>query len=88
MTHGELYYHKRQSIDFKKDISNIARNLERLPKRMKRKEAINYYGQKLRKVFGVEEVSVKDFRHVEDYFDYYEARRIYAKNKGSLRTSR
>lgn len=75
-THGEAYYQRRANIDFTHDLDKIFRSLERLPKRMPRKEALRYYGDKLRKVFGIEEVSPRDFRHIEEFFDYYEAQRI------------
>lgn len=76
LTHGEAYFERRVNLDFTHDLDKILRNFERLPKRMPRKEALNYYGDKLRKVFGIEEVSTKDFRHIEEWFDYHEAKRI------------
>lgn len=74
-THGELYYERRVNLDFTHDLDKILRNFERLPKRMPRKEALNYYGAKIRKVFGIEEVSPRDFRHIDEYYDYFSAKR-------------
>ena len=76
MTHGEAYVFKRNNLDFKQNIDKIARLLERLPKRMSRNDALNYYGNKLRKVFGVEEVERRDFLKVDHYFDYFEAKKL------------
>lgn len=76
LTHGEAYVFKRNNLDFKQDIDKIARSLERLPKRMPRKQALEYYGNKIHRFFGVQEVSIKDFRKVEEYFDYFEANRL------------
>ena len=77
LTHGEAYVSRRSSLDFTHDIDKILRSLERLPRRMPRKQALNYYGEKIRKIFKVDEVSRKDFVKVDDYFDYFEAKRIY-----------
>lgn len=76
MTHGEKYVHCRSNLNFKEDLGKMLRNLERLPKPMERTKAINYYNSKLRKVFGVEEVNIKDFRKVEEYYDYFDAIRL------------
>lgn len=81
LTHGEAYVFKRNNLDFKQDIDKIARQLERLPKRMSRKQALEYYGNKINKFFGVEEVSHRDFRKVEEYFDYFEAKQILKKGQ-------
>ena len=60
-----------------------------MPERMSRADALEYYTEKLRKVFGIE-VSPRDFIKSDDYFDYHEMLRkrkkihennINAKNK-------
>lgn len=76
LTHGEVYFHRRSNIDFTHDIDKIVRGLDKLPKKMPRNEALQYYGDKLRKFFGVNEVSPRDFRSIEEYFDYFEALRM------------
>ncbi|HEY5630499.1 MAG TPA: hypothetical protein VIR31_00085 [Nitrososphaeraceae archaeon] len=78
LTHGEKYVYCRSNLDFKDDIGKMIRNLERLPKRMERKKAINYYNAKLRKVFGIEEVEIKDFRRIEEYYDFFDTKRLLA----------
>lgn len=89
LTHGEAYVIRRSNLDFTHDIDKILRSLERLPRRMPRKQALNYYGEKIRKYFGVDEIKPKDFLKVEHYFDYHEANRIlHGKSKRSLPTSR
>lgn len=79
MTHGEAYFHRRRNLDFTHDIDKILRSFERLPSRMPRKQALEYYGYKIRIFFGVEEVKITDFRKVEEYYDYFEAKRILTK---------
>lgn len=76
MTHGEAYVFRRQNIDFTHDLDKILRSFDRLPKKMDRKDSLKYYSDKLRKVFGVDEVSKRDFIKIDDYFDYFEARRL------------
>lgn len=76
MTHGEVYVFSRENLDFTHDIDRILRNFERLPKRMKRADALKYYGDKIRNVFRIEEVKSKDFRHIEEFYDYHEALRL------------
>lgn len=80
MTHGEAYYLKKSTIDFKADISNILRNLDRLPPRMERQKAIEYYSNKLRAYFGVDEVSPRDFRNIDEFYDYHYTMRLRSKN--------
>ncbi|MFA5040055.1 MAG: hypothetical protein WC464_00275 [Bdellovibrionales bacterium] len=79
-THGEAYVERRENLDFTNDIDKILRNFERLPKRMKREDALRYYGGKIKKIFGAEDIAIRDFRHVEEYFDYYEALKIKKEN--------
>lgn len=76
LTHGEMYFKRRNTIDFKQDTKNILSQLERLPKRMSRKDASMYYGDKIKKYFGVDDIKPKDFLKVEHYFNYYEAKRM------------
>lgn len=75
-THGETYVERRANLDFTHDIDKILRTLEKLPRRMNREDALTYYGNKVKKIFGVEDVTIREFRHVEEYFDYYEALKI------------
>lgn len=72
-THGEVYVERKENLDFTHDIDKILRSFDRLPKRMNRDDALAYYGDKVKKIFGVEDITIRDFRHIEEYFEYYEA---------------
>jgi len=81
MKHGEAYVHRRSNLDFTHDIDKILRQLERLPKRMNRDDAMTYYKAKLRKVFGITEYkrcAYDGFDKPEHYFHYWEAKRMVA----------
>jgi len=52
MTYGEKRILKQNSINFKKEIDQITDGIEKaLPPKMSRVEAVEYYGEKLRKAF-------------------------------------
>jgi hypothetical protein len=76
LTHGEASFLRRESIDFTLNFSQICAKMGNLPKRMSRYEAFEYYGAKFRKYFGLEEIRLKDFDSVEDYYGYFEAKRL------------
>jgi len=76
LTHGEAYFLRRESIDFSQSLGKIYSNLEKIPPKMPKHKALEYYGAKFRKYFGLEEVQLKDFNCVEDYYGYYEAKRM------------
>jgi hypothetical protein len=76
LTHGEASFIRRENIDFKLNFSQICAKLNNLPKRMSRYKALEYYGAKFRKYFGLEEIRLRDFDSVEDYYGYYEAKRL------------
>lgn len=57
-------------------MSDICNTIAKLPPKMKRDEAFEYYGKQIRKFFGSDEEIRSHFVKVEDYFDYHEAKRI------------
>ena len=66
MTHGEKWFYQKQHFTVK------ARSL---PNRMGHAEAIEYYSNKIRNFFD-EQLTVKDFDNVDDYFGFFEAKKI------------
>lgn len=87
MTHGEIWFKKFKDVHMVNgDLVPIDANVEKLQlkKRMSYKKACEYYTQKIRKYFGIEEkietaeYKKQGFDNVDDYFGYYEAMR-YAK---------
>jgi hypothetical protein len=77
LTHGEASFIRRENIDFTLNFSQICAKINNLPKRMNRYEALEYYGAKFRKYFGLDEVQLRDFDRSEDsLFGYYEAKRL------------
>lgn len=75
LTHGEKFYYLKTNINLKEDTITICRRYDSLPKPMSKTQAVEYYGAKLRKYFGTE-VKPRDFRSVQEYYDYYEAQRL------------
>ena len=54
MTYGEKRIQRLESINFKKEIEDITDRLEdkgTLPPRLTKEEAVEYYGNKLKKAF-------------------------------------
>jgi len=66
LTHGEEWFYRKQHSTVK------ARSL---PNRMGYAEAIEYYSNKIRNFFD-EQLTVKDFDNVDDYFGFFEAKKI------------
>ena len=81
MTYGEAW------VEWKLNMNGWDYSFDKCPPmrvhdpRMNRDDALEYYKRKLRKVFGLDEFDVKDFDSVEDYFDYYEAKKIKDKRR-------
>lgn len=75
MTHGEKYFYLKENIDFKKPDNDISRSFTNLPKKMKYCVAIQYYSKKIRDYFD-SKLTVKDFSNVDDYYSFWEAKRI------------
>ena len=65
-THGEVWY------KLKKEQKN---STYCIPDRMGYKEAVKYYKIKFARYFE-RQVTIKDFKNVEDYFSYFEALKI------------
>ena len=76
LTHGEKFYFLKTNINLKDDTITICRRYDSLPKKMNRESAISYYGDKIKKYFGIDVVKPKDFRHIEEFYDYHEALRM------------
>ena len=75
MTHGEKYFHLKENIDFRNTTDDISRAFTNLPKKMKRSVAIKYYSKKIRDYFD-NQLTVNDFSNVNDYYSFWEAKRI------------
>lgn len=75
LTHGEKFYYLKTNLNLKDDTRQICRRFDCLPKRMDKRQAVEYYGAKLRQYFGTD-VKPRDFRKIEEYYDYYEAQRL------------
>ena len=80
MTHGEAWLKRKLYINSSKCRFDEAEKEQPLPKRMNRREASRYYRKKLNTAFAslgfIKEPTVRDFNSVDDYFDYWEAKRI------------
>ncbi|MBU1668502.1 hypothetical protein KKC13_08765 [bacterium] len=76
LTHGEAYFLRRESLDFSQSLDKIYSYLEKIPPKMTRHKALEYYGAKFKKYFGIEEVQLRDFDSLESYYGYYEAKRM------------
>jgi hypothetical protein len=74
LTYGEAVAMYRANMDFRLEPEKIVAGFDKLPPRLKRRDAINYYTHKLSKLFY--EPTTKDFLEVEHYYDYFEALRI------------
>jgi hypothetical protein len=72
VTHGEEWFYQKQHFIIVDGYLNTSSNL---PNRMAYAEAIKYYSNKIRNYFN-EQLTVKDFDRVEDYFCFFEARKI------------
>ena len=72
MTHGEAWFVAKENIEW-----NNGYYIEPsgLPNRMSPKDAIKYYKAKIRDYFD-SRLTVKDFDKVEDYFGFFEAKKI------------
>lgn len=52
LTHGEYIFERRENLDFTHAIEKMyGANFKRIPPRMKREEAVKYYGAKLKQVW-------------------------------------
>jgi hypothetical protein len=80
LTHGEAFFERKKAFELSETSALNMRAFDTIPPRMSRDKAVEYYTDKLRKVFGVEdkEVTPKDFLKTEHYYDYFEAKRIVA----------
>ena len=72
MTHGEEWFYQKQHFTVKDGYLATSRSL---PNRMGHAEAIEYYSNKIRNFFD-EQLTVKDFDNVDDYFGFFEAKKI------------
>lgn len=81
LTHGEAWYKAFVDVDMI-DGEFVPRDKEfkfngKLPKRMKSKDALKYYTQKIRDYFdSMSDMKSLGFYTAEDYFDYYECKKI------------
>ena len=75
VTHGEVWFLKARDKDLKMDCNGYCREITGLPPRMSYKEAAVYYRNKIRSYFE-QNLTIKSFDKVEDYFGYYEALKI------------
>lgn len=75
VTHGERFAYLKANIDSKKSAAKILMPFSRLPKKMVYMEASVYYTKKIRGYFE-QQLTIKSFDKVEDYFGYYEAIKI------------
>lgn len=74
MTHGEKWLIEKENFILNSNQGNYV-GIYRLPPRMGYKEAITYYNKKIRDYFE-QQLTIKQFDKVEDYFGYYEALKI------------
>ena len=52
MTHGEFIHHKKENLDFTLSLEKMyGATFRKIPPRMKRDEAVKYYGDKLKQVW-------------------------------------
>jgi len=81
LTHGEAWYKAYVDVvmidgEFIPRDTTINRN-EWLPERMKRKDAVKYYTQKIRDYFDSKsDMRSLGFYSAEEYFDYFESKKI------------
>lgn len=75
MTHGEMWFAKLTEQKKTISIGKYCVAISGLPEKMDYQEAIAYYKKKFRDYFE-QQLTVKQFDKVEDYFGYYEAIRI------------
>lgn len=75
MTHGEKWFAELQKIKANPVDSKYCVAIRGLPARLGYKEAIAYYNKKFRDYFE-QQLTIKQFDKVEDYFGYYEAIKI------------
>lgn len=75
MTHGELWFAKARAKEVEIDNKGNCVAISGLPNRLGYKEAVAYYKKKFRDYFE-QQLTIKQFDKVEDYFGYYEAIRI------------
>jgi hypothetical protein len=75
MTHGEKFQHLKDNIDFRQSEAKIIMPFSSLPQRMPRDKGVKYYKEKVKDFFD-NKLTVKDFNKVEDYFDFFEAKKL------------
>jgi hypothetical protein len=75
MTHGETWFLKARSKDIELSGDGYCLSITGLPPRMGHKEASVYYRNKIRSFFE-QNLTIKSFDKVEDYFGYFEALKI------------
>jgi hypothetical protein len=77
LTHGEAYYLKRQELDLSQSLKQIVYSFYKIPKKMNRTDALKYYGRKFKEYFDFSyEQEVESFKNANDYFDFFEARKV------------
>ena len=72
MTHGEAWFVAKENAEWK---YGYYREPSGLPDRMSPKDAIKYYKAKIRDYFD-SKLTVRDFDKAEDYFGFFEAKKI------------
>lgn len=75
MTHGEVWFAKARAKEVKIDGKGNCVAICGLPDRMGYREATAYYKKKFRDYFE-QQLTVRDFDSVDDYFGYFEAQKI------------
>jgi hypothetical protein len=81
LTHGEAWYKAFVDVimvdgEFKPRDETIMRDW-RLPPKMKRKDALKYYSNKIRDYFDSKsDMRSLGFYSAEEYFDYFETKKI------------
>ena len=76
LTHGEAFFERKKAFEQSNASALNMRSFDTIPPRMSREKALQYYGKKLREVFGTQDQEPDDFISAEHRFDYYEAQRI------------
>lgn len=75
LTHGEKWYSLKESLFKKNKLYHHSTVDKSIPNRMGYKEALAYYKNKISDYFD-SKLTVSDFDSVEDYYGYFEAKKL------------